>query len=81
MLYFNRPILSLLFICTVSNSFAQKTSHIKGQIIGEDKHAIPYVNISLHQANDGTLTKTIVADSTGHFIFGDTKAGDRKSVV
>ncbi|MDR0265859.1 MAG: TonB-dependent receptor family protein [Sphingobacterium sp.] len=75
MLYFNRHILSLLFICTVSSSFAQKTSHIKGQIIGEDKHAIPYVNISLHQAKDGTLTKTIVADSTGHFIFGDTKAG------
>jgi len=59
----------------VFSSEAQKLSHIRGQIIGEDKQAIPYVNISLHQAKDGTLTKTIVADSTGHFIFGDTKAG------
>lgn len=75
MSYFHRRILSLLFICTVSSSFAQKNSQIKGQIIGEDKQAIPYVNISLHQAKDGTLTKTIAADSTGHFIFGDTKAG------
>jgi hypothetical protein len=73
--YFHRHIFSLLFICTVSSSFAQKNSQIKGQIIGEDKQAIPYVNISLHQAKDGTLTKTIAADSTGHFIFGDTKAG------
>lgn len=75
MLYFNRHIFSLLLICTVYSSFAQKNSHIKGQIIGEDKQAIPYVNISLHQAKDSTLTKTIVADSTGHFIFRDTKAG------
>ncbi|WP_293938434.1 outer membrane beta-barrel family protein [Sphingobacterium sp. UBA5996] len=75
MLYFNHHIFSLLLICTVSSSFAQKRSHIKGQIIGEDKQAIPYVNVSLHQAKDSTLAKTITADSTGHFIFGDTKAG------
>ncbi|WP_343556758.1 TonB-dependent receptor [Sphingobacterium sp.] len=72
---FHRYLCSLLFICVVFSSEAQTLSHIRGQIIGEDKQAIPYVNISLHQAKDGTLTKTIVADSTGHFIFGDTKAG------
>jgi len=72
---FHRYLCSLLFICVVFSSEAQKLSHIRGQISGEDKQAIPYVNISLHQAKDGTLTKTIVADSTGHFIFGDTKAG------
>lgn len=70
-----RYIFSLLFLCSSLSSYAQKTSHIKGQIVGEDKQAVPYVSISLHQAKDGKLTKTIVSDSTGHFIFDDAKAG------
>ncbi|WP_313530276.1 outer membrane beta-barrel family protein [Sphingobacterium multivorum] len=68
-------IVSFLFICTTFNCYAQKTNPIKGQIVGEDKQAIPYVTISLHNAKDSTLSHTILSDSLGHFTFANEKAG------
>ncbi|WP_223584423.1 outer membrane beta-barrel family protein [Sphingobacterium sp. GVS05A] len=70
-----RYLLSLLWICTLFTSQAQKANHIKGQTVGEDKQAIPYVSISLYHVNDGTLVNTAHSDSTGNFRFTNTKAG------
>lgn len=73
--YILRSLLSLLWICTLFASQAQKANHIKGQTVGEDKQAIPYVSISLYHVKDGSLAKTALSDSTGNFSFNNTKAG------
>ncbi|MDR6735858.1 TonB-dependent receptor domain-containing protein [Sphingobacterium sp. 2149] len=73
--YILRYLLSLLWVCTLFTSQAQKTNHIKGQTVGEDKQAIPYVSISLYHVKDGTLASTAASDSTGNFRFTNLKAG------
>ncbi|PUV22028.1 outer membrane beta-barrel family protein [Sphingobacterium athyrii] len=73
--YILRYLLSLLWVCTLFSSQAQKTNHIKGQTVGEDKQAIPYVSILLYRVKDGTLASTAASDSTGNFRFTNLKAG------
>ncbi|WP_434422580.1 TonB-dependent receptor domain-containing protein [Sphingobacterium spiritivorum] len=58
-----------------SPTFAQSGSSIRGKVVDHTEKTLPYMTVSLHNAENVTETVVTVTDSTGTFMFKNIVSG------
>ena len=71
----NRFLLSVLFFTTFV-SYAQKTIVIQGTVVEENAQPLPFVNVVLKNAQDGSTVTGTITDESGAFSLNNLPTGN-----
>ena len=71
----NRFLLSVLFFTTFA-SYAQKTIVIQGTVVEENAQPLPFVNVVLKNAQDGSTVTGTITDESGAFSLNNLPTGN-----